>query len=67
MRRPVSEVAEVKGLEFDYVVVPAVGARRYPDTPEHRRRLHGAVTRAGQQEWLMAVGAPSPILPAPWL
>lgn len=58
----VTEVAEVKGLEFDYVVVPDVGARVYPDTPEHRRRLHVAVTRAGQQVWLMAVGAPSPIL-----
>jgi DNA helicase II / ATP-dependent DNA helicase PcrA len=61
----VTEVAEVKGLEFDYVVVPDVGARVYPDTPEHRRRLHVAVTRAGQQVWLVAVGAPSPILPPP--
>lgn len=60
----VTEVAEVKGLEFDYVVVPDVSARVYPDTPEHRRRLHVAVTRAGQQVWLIAVGAPSPILPA---
>lgn len=62
----VTEVAEVKGLEFDYVVVPDVGARNYPDTPEHRRRLHVAVTRAGQQVWLMTVGAPSPILRASW-
>src|SRR6185503_1026102 len=28
----VTEVAEVKGLEFDYVVVPDVGARVYLDT-----------------------------------
>jgi len=61
----VTEVAEVKGLEFDYVVVPDVGARVYLDTAEHRRRLHVAVTRAGQQVWLVAVGAPSTILSVP--
>jgi DNA helicase-2/ATP-dependent DNA helicase PcrA len=61
----VTEVAEVKGLEFDYVVVPDVGARVYLDTPEHRRRLHVAVTRASQQVWLMSVGAESSILPSP--
>jgi DNA helicase-2/ATP-dependent DNA helicase PcrA len=61
----VTEVAEVKGLEFDYVVVPDVGARVYLDTAEHRRRLHVAVTRAGQQVWLVAVGASSPILSVP--
>jgi DNA helicase-2/ATP-dependent DNA helicase PcrA len=61
----VTEVAEVKGLEFDYVVVPDVGARVYLDTSEHRRRLHVAVTRASQQVWLMSVGAESSILPSP--
>lgn len=61
----VTAVGEVKGLEFDYVIVPDVGARAYPDTPEHRRRLHVAVTRAGQQAWLMSVGAESPILAGP--
>jgi DNA helicase IV len=60
----ITEVGEVKGLEFDYVVVPDVGARVYPDTPEHRRRLHVAVTRAGRQVWLLSVGVESPILPA---
>lgn len=61
----VTEVGEVKGLEFDHVVVPDVSVRAYPDTPEHRRRLHVAVTRAGQQVWLISIGAESPILPAP--
>ncbi len=60
----VTSVSEVKGLEFDYVVVPDVGARAYPDTPEHRRRLHVAVTRASQQVWLVAVGPESTILRA---
>jgi ATP-dependent DNA helicase UvrD/PcrA len=60
----VTEVAEVKGLEFDYVVLPDVGARTYPDTLESRRRLHVAITRASQQAWLLAVGAESPLLPS---
>ncbi len=57
-------VADVKGLEFDYVVVPDASAARYPDTPEARRALYVAVTRAIHQVWLSTVGTWSPILPA---
>jgi DNA helicase-2/ATP-dependent DNA helicase PcrA len=60
----VTEVAQIKGLEFDYVVVPDADARTYPDTPEHRRRLHVAATRAAHRLWILSPGAPSPILPA---
>jgi DNA helicase-2/ATP-dependent DNA helicase PcrA len=60
----VTEVAEVKGLEFDYVVVPDADARRYPDTPERRRLLHVAATRAARRLWLVSPGPPSPILKA---
>jgi DNA helicase IV len=56
-------VAEVKGLEFDYVVVPDASAARYPDTPESRRALYVAVTRAIHQVWLSSVGTWTPILP----
>ena len=56
-------VAEVKGLEFDYVVVPDASAAHYPDTPESRRALYVAVTRAIHQLWLASVGTWSPILP----
>jgi DNA helicase IV len=59
----VTEVAEVKGLEFDYVIVPDASARHYPGTPEHRRALHVAVTRAARQAWILSPGLPSPILP----
>lgn len=52
-----------KGLEFDYVVVPDATAEAYPDTPEARRLLHVAVTRASHQLWLVSGGAPSPALP----
>ncbi len=59
----ITEVAETKGLEFDYVVVPDASARSYPATPEHRRALHVAVTRAARQVWILSPGAPSPLLP----
>jgi DNA helicase-2/ATP-dependent DNA helicase PcrA len=59
----VTEVAEVKGLEFDHVIVPDATARVYPDTAESRRTLHVAVTRASYGLWLLSPGTPSPILP----
>ena len=57
-----TDVASVKGLEFDYVLVPDAGARAYPDEPEARRRLHVAVTRAAHQLWIASTGTPSPLL-----
>nr|MDQ3037402.1 ATP-binding domain-containing protein [Myxococcota bacterium] len=54
-------VDAVKGLEFDYVVVPDLTASAYPDEPEARRRLHVAVTRAAYQVWLITPGTASPI------
>jgi DNA helicase IV len=58
----VTDVPSVKGLEFDYVVIPDASARAYPDEPEARRRLHVAVTRAAHQLWIAATGTPSPLL-----
>lgn len=58
----VTEVAQVKGLEFDYVVVLDVDAASYPDTPAARRLLHVAATRAVHQLWMMSVGTPSPLV-----
>jgi DNA helicase IV len=58
----VTDVASVKGLEFDYVVVPDASARAYPESDEARRRLHVAVTRAAHQLWIAAPGTPSPLL-----
>jgi hypothetical protein len=57
-----TDVASVKGLEFDYVVVPDASARAYPDSEDARRRLHVAVTRAAHQLWIAAPGTPSPLL-----
>jgi DNA helicase-2/ATP-dependent DNA helicase PcrA len=58
----VTEVAQVKGLEFDYVIVLDVDATNYPDTPVARRVLHVAATRAVHQLWMMSVGTPSPLV-----
>jgi DNA helicase-2/ATP-dependent DNA helicase PcrA len=58
----VTEVAQVKGLEFDYVIVLDVDSTNYPDVPAARRALHVAATRAVHQLWMMSVGTPSPLV-----
>jgi len=58
----ITEVDQVKGLEFDYVILVEVSANKYPDTPSARRLLHVGATRAVHQLWLTSVGAPSPII-----
>jgi len=58
----VTEVAQVKGLEFDYVIALDVDAQSYPDTQAARRLLHVAATRAVHQLWMMSVGTPSPLV-----
>ena len=58
----VTHVDDVKGLEWDYVVVPDATDTAYPGDPESRRRLHVAITRASYQVWLVAPGALTPIL-----
>lgn len=59
----VAEVSEVKGLEFDYVVLVEVSATHYPDTDAARRVLHVGATRAIHQLWLTTVEPTSPLLP----
>jgi DNA helicase-2/ATP-dependent DNA helicase PcrA len=55
----VTEVEQVKGLEFDYVVLIESSAGSYPDTAGSRRRLHVGATRAIHQLWLTSVGTPA--------
>ena len=57
----VTEVAEVKGLEFDYVVLRTERGA-LPGHPGARRRLHVGATRAIHQLWLTSVATPSPLL-----
>ncbi len=60
----VTEIEQVKGLEFDYVILVDVSAEHFPDSPAARRLLHVAATRAVHQLWLACVGTPSPLLGA---
>jgi DNA helicase-2/ATP-dependent DNA helicase PcrA len=55
----VTEVEQVKGLEFDYVVLLEASATSYPDSAQSRRRLHVGATRAIHQLWLTSVGTPA--------
>ena len=57
--------AEVRGLEFDVVVVPDLGGGDWPDTPAGRRALNVAVTRATWQLWLAVLEPGSALLQLP--
>jgi len=61
-----TEVRQVKGLEFDYVVLIDVNASSYPVDDESRHLLHIGATRAAHQLWLVSSGPPSQLIPA-WL
>ena len=60
----VTDVKQVKGLEFDYVVLAEVTQASYPNTDEARHLLHIAATRAAHQLWVLTGERPSPLLPA---
>ena len=59
----VTDVRQVKGLEFDYVVLLEASKTIYPVNDENRHLLHIAVTRAANQLWVTSVGDASLILP----
>ena len=59
----VTDVAQAKGLEFDYVVLLDVSETAWPRTDSGRRLLHVGATRAAHQLWVTCVGKPSPLLP----
>ncbi len=60
----VTEIEQVKGLEFDYVILVDVTDINYPDVANSRRLLHVGATRAVHQLWLTTVGTPSSLLGA---
>ncbi len=59
----VTDVRQVKGLEFDYVVLVEVSESSYPQENEARHLLHIGATRAAHQLWIVCSGKPSRILP----
>ncbi|HEY5283771.1 MAG TPA: ATP-binding domain-containing protein, partial [Polyangia bacterium] len=59
----VTDVRQVKGLEFDYVVLLDVNATSYGSDDESRHLFHIAATRAAHQLWLIVTGKPSLLIP----
>jgi DNA helicase II / ATP-dependent DNA helicase PcrA len=59
----VTDVRQVKGLEFDYVVLLEVSAASFAEDDEARHLLHIAATRAAHQLWVVTTGEPSTLLP----
>ncbi len=62
----VTEIRQVKGLEYDYVILVDVNASTYGEDPESRHLLHIGATRAAHQLWIMTTGERSKLLPD-WL
>lgn len=62
----VTTIEQVKGLEFDYVVVGDADSATFARTPLSRNLLHVAITRTAHQCWLLSTSSPSELLPD-WL
>jgi DNA helicase-2/ATP-dependent DNA helicase PcrA len=62
-RRCASTIHKAKGQEFDHVILAHCSASPFPDTPEARRLLYVALSRARRSVTFLASGrAPSPLL-----
>lgn len=59
----VTDVRQVKGLEFDYVVLLDPTRQNYPASTQARHLMHIAATRAAFQLWLICAGERGPLLP----
>lgn len=62
----VTEIRQVKGLEYDYVILVDVNRQTYPVDDEARHLLHIGATRAAHQLWIITTGERSALLPD-WL
>ena len=60
----VTDVRQVKGLEFDYVILLEANTATYPTSDEARHLMHIAATRAAHQLWLTCTAEPSLLIPA---
>ena len=59
----VTDVRQVKGLEFDYVIIVECNRATFPPDNESRHLLHIAATRGAHQLWVSSTGSPSILLP----
>ncbi len=55
---------EIRGLEFDHVIVPDASPGSYPEDAPARRALYVAITRTMHQLWLLTPSVWSPLLRA---
>ncbi|MFK7826703.1 MAG: 3'-5' exonuclease [Oligoflexales bacterium] len=60
----VTSVASVKGLEFDYVVIPDANTSTYGEDALSRKTFYVALSRAMHQLWMISIGTPSLLLPS---
>jgi DNA helicase-2/ATP-dependent DNA helicase PcrA len=63
----VTDVRQVKGLEFDYVILLDVDSDNYSNDTYSKYLLHIAASRAAHQLWIMNYRSPSPVLPETYL
>lgn len=49
----ITTVEQIRGLEFDYVIIPDCDRQYYPVDNTARKRLHLAATRAIHQLWIL--------------
>jgi len=59
----ITEIRQVKGLEFDYVALMDVDTIHYPDNSYDRFLLHIGGTRAAHQVWVLNYRLKSTLLP----
>jgi len=59
----VTDIKQVKGLEFDYVIILDADSVNYPFNNYSRYLLHIGSSRAAHQLWLMNYRQPSQVLP----
>jgi DNA helicase-2/ATP-dependent DNA helicase PcrA len=59
----VTDIRQVKGLEFDYVVLVDVNLSTFPADDESRHLFHIGATRAAHQLWILVTSPkPSPLI-----
>ena len=58
----ITTINHVKGLEFDYVIIPDCDTATYPELDHCRRDLYVAITRAIHQLWIINTSNISPLV-----
>ncbi|MBF0237451.1 MAG: AAA family ATPase [SAR324 cluster bacterium] len=59
----VTDIKQVKGLEFDYVLLVDADSGTYGIDVKSRNFMYVGATRAAHQLWLAHIGKPAPLLP----